>query len=111
MKIKFKYKDEMSKKKWNYQECDVASVDDCIRIYGLDGSDKTLINYEILEVDGVLTHDGVKDYFNKLKENPRISRVKFSKKLSSERLNALWYGRDILSFMVDNRFVVSKRAT
>ena len=111
MKIKFRYKDEMSKKKWNYQECDVASVDDCIRIYGLDGSDKTLINYEILEVDGVLTHDGVKDYFNKLKENPRISKVKFSKKLSSERLNALWYGRDVLSFMIDNRFVVSKRAT
>ena len=46
----FKYRDYMSNGKWRKQHCTVESVDECIRIYGLDESD---VEYEILEVKDV----------------------------------------------------------
>lgn len=51
VKVKFRYKDGLSKGKWSYQECLVSSLDECERIYGLDGSDPTLEDYEILDVE------------------------------------------------------------
>lgn len=44
--IKFKYRDLMSNWQWREQECEVGSVQECIRIYGL-GID---CDYEILDV-------------------------------------------------------------
>lgn len=46
LKIKFRYRDEMSKWEWREQECCVSSVQECKRIYGL-GID---CDYEIIEV-------------------------------------------------------------
>lgn len=46
LKIKFKYRDNLSNGKWNEQECCVSSVDECIKLYGL-GVD---CEYEILSV-------------------------------------------------------------
>ena len=46
VKVKFKYKDEMSKGEWREQECIVSSVQECKRIYGL-GID---CEYRIIEV-------------------------------------------------------------
>lgn len=46
VKIKFEYKDEMSKGEWREQECVVSSVQECKRIYGL-GID---CEYRIIEV-------------------------------------------------------------
>jgi hypothetical protein len=45
--IKFKYRDEYSRGRWNTQECTVRSVEECKQIYGLDNGD---CEYEILEV-------------------------------------------------------------
>ena len=49
VKIKFRYKDELSKWEWRTQNCCVSSVEECIKIYGL-GVD---CEYEILEVEEV----------------------------------------------------------
>jgi hypothetical protein len=49
-KITFKYKDWLSRGEWRTQHCTVETVDECIRIYGLDDSD---VEYEILEVKEV----------------------------------------------------------
>jgi len=49
MFIKFRYRDAMSNYEWREQECDVSSVAECKRIYGLDNGD---VEYEILEVKG-----------------------------------------------------------
>lgn len=46
VKVKFEYKDEMSKGEWRQQECIVSSVQECKRIYGL-GID---CEYRIIEV-------------------------------------------------------------
>lgn len=46
--ITFKYKDWLSKGKWRTQHCTVDSVEECIRIYGLE-NDPT-VEYEIVEV-------------------------------------------------------------
>lgn len=47
LKIKFEYKDEYSRGKWNEQECIVSSVEECKRIYGL-GVD---CEYRILSIE------------------------------------------------------------
>lgn len=47
LKIKFKYRDEMSNWKWRTQSCIVSSVEECKRIYGL-GVD---CDYEILVIN------------------------------------------------------------
>lgn len=48
-KITFKYHDEYCRDgKWRTQTCTVSSVEECIRIYGLDNCE-----YEILSVEDV----------------------------------------------------------
>lgn len=49
LKIKFRYKDEMSNWEWREQECMMSSVEECIRIYGL-GVD---CQYQILSVEEI----------------------------------------------------------
>ena len=46
VKVKFEYRDEMSKGEWREQECVVSSVQECKRIYGL-GID---CEYRIIEL-------------------------------------------------------------
>ena len=48
--VKFRYKDSLSNWEWRDQECTVSSVDECIRVYGLNESD---VEYEIVEVEEV----------------------------------------------------------
>ena len=45
--ITFKYADAMSNWEWRTQHCTVESIDECIRIYGLNESG---VEYEIIEV-------------------------------------------------------------
>jgi len=47
LSITFKYKDYLSKGEWRIQHCTVSSVNECIRIYGLDEDD---VDYEIIEI-------------------------------------------------------------
>lgn len=47
MKIKFEYKDAYTNGEWRTQECDMSSVQQCIRVYGL-GID---CEYRIIEVE------------------------------------------------------------
>ena len=49
VKVKFEYRDEWSRGKWNEQECIVSSVQECIKIYGL-GID---CEYRIISVEEV----------------------------------------------------------
>ena len=46
VKIKFEYRDEISKGEWRQQECVVSSVEECKRIYGLGIN----CDYRIIEV-------------------------------------------------------------
>ena len=50
VRVVFQYRDNMSKGEWREQECLVSSVEEAKRIYGLDGSDPTLLEYKIIEV-------------------------------------------------------------
>ena len=45
--ITFKYKDWLSKGDWRTQHCTVNSINECIRIYGLNDPD---VEYEFIEV-------------------------------------------------------------
>lgn len=47
LKIKFEYRDEMSRDEWRGQECIVNSVEECKKIYGL-GID---CDYRIISVE------------------------------------------------------------
>lgn len=47
LRIKFKYRDQMSNWEWREQECSVSSVERCKEIYGL-GID---CDYEIISVE------------------------------------------------------------
>ena len=49
VKVKFKYRDELSQGNWNEQSCVVSSVNECVKIYGL-GVD---CDYEIISVEEV----------------------------------------------------------
>ena len=51
VKVVIKYKDTMSKGEWRETECIVSSVAEAKRIYGLDGLDPTLEEYEIVSVE------------------------------------------------------------
>jgi hypothetical protein len=51
VRVVFQYKDEMSNGEWREQECLVSSVEECKRIYGLDGSDPTVLDYKIIKVE------------------------------------------------------------
>ena len=48
--ITFKFRDTMSGWKWRKRTCTVESIDECIRIYGLDDYD---VDFEIIEVKDV----------------------------------------------------------
>ena len=48
-RITFRYKDSLSNWEWRTQQCTVESIDECIRIYGLDID----CDYEILKVEEV----------------------------------------------------------
>ena len=47
LKIKFEYRDEMSRGEWRGQECIVSSVEECERIYGYG----IYYNYRIISVN------------------------------------------------------------
>lgn len=47
-RITFKYADAMSNYEWRIQHCTVESVDECIRIYGLDDPS---VDFEIVSVE------------------------------------------------------------
>lgn len=49
-KIKFRYRDSLSGWEWRNQQCVVSSVDECVRIYGLDAGD---CDYEIVSIEEV----------------------------------------------------------
>ena len=49
LEITFKFKDWLSKGEWKTRHCTVSSIDECIRIYGLNDND---VDYEIIEVKG-----------------------------------------------------------
>jgi len=53
VRVVFQYRDKMSKGEWEEQTCIVSSVEECKRIYGLDGSDPTLLDYKIIKVEEV----------------------------------------------------------
>ena len=46
-KITFKYADAMSDLEWRTQHCTVESIEECIKIYGLDESD---VEYSIIDI-------------------------------------------------------------
>lgn len=45
-KIKFQYKDEYSYGEWREQVCVVRSVEECIKIYGLNECEYKIISVE-----------------------------------------------------------------
>lgn len=50
--IVFRFKDKTSHGEWRTGKCFVESVEECIRIFGLD-TDPTVYEYEILEVEEI----------------------------------------------------------
>ncbi len=52
VRVKFSYRDELSKGEWRTQEFVGSSVEECKRIYGLD-DDPTLYEYRIDSVEEV----------------------------------------------------------
>lgn len=47
LKIRFRYRDEMSRWEWREQECIMSSVEECIKVYGLGiGCDYQIISVE-----------------------------------------------------------------
>ena len=101
MKIKFKYKDAYTRGNWSYQECDVSSVEECKKIYGL-GID---CEYQILSVDEILTREGKLDYLEKLKNHPKVINFGYDEDILQDgRDDSLWYGGDVLWFdIVDEK--------
>lgn len=51
-KIKFAYIDKYTRGQWSYQECEMESVEECIKFYGLD-DDPDCYAYQILEVKDI----------------------------------------------------------
>ena len=47
-KITFRYRDSLSNWQWRTQHCTVSSVEEGIKIYGLDDNS---VDYEILEIE------------------------------------------------------------
>ena len=52
VRVKFRYRDEMSNREWREQECTVSSVRQAKKLYGLD-EDPTIIECEIIEAEKV----------------------------------------------------------
>lgn len=53
-RIVFEYRDEMSRWEWRRQYCEVPSVEECMRLYGL-GKD---CDYRILSVEDLQEFSG-----------------------------------------------------
>ena len=51
VRVVINYIDTKSEGKWRETECIVSSVEEAKRIYGLDGSDPTLLDYKIVKVE------------------------------------------------------------
>ena len=49
-KIRFEYADALSHWEWKTQECIVESIEECIRIYGLNDGN---VDYHILSVEDI----------------------------------------------------------
>ena len=47
-RITFRYRDSYSNWEWRTQYCTVESVEECVRIYGLNNSD---VEWEIIKVE------------------------------------------------------------
>lgn len=52
LKIKFRYADALSNWQWRHQQCTVSSVEECIRIYGLDECEYEILSIEEVETKG-----------------------------------------------------------
>lgn len=50
LSITFKYRDNLSNWEWKTRHCTVSSVEECIRIYGLNNGD---VDYKIIEIKEV----------------------------------------------------------
>ena len=50
VKIKFRFRDAMSNWEWRERQCQVSSLEECIRIYGLGAGD---VDYEIISIEEV----------------------------------------------------------
>lgn len=50
LSITFKYKDYLSKGEWRTQHCTVDSINECIRIYGLDDDD---VEWELISAEEI----------------------------------------------------------
>ena len=48
--ITFRYADAMSNYEWRTQHCTVESIEECIRIYGLNEPD---VEYEIISIEEI----------------------------------------------------------
>lgn len=46
VRVKFRYRDELSRGEWREQECVVSSVRECEKIYGLDYCEHEIISVE-----------------------------------------------------------------
>ena len=57
LSITFKYKDYLSKGKWKIQHCTVESINECIRIYGLDEDD---VEWELISAEEEKDGEGSK---------------------------------------------------
>jgi hypothetical protein len=49
LRITFEYKDEWTRGEWMRQQCTVRSVEECVRIYGLDKCEHRIV--EVKEAD------------------------------------------------------------
>ena len=49
LRITFEYKDEWTRGEWRRQQCTVRSVEECVRIYGLDKCEHRIIEVKEAE--------------------------------------------------------------
>lgn len=47
-RIKFRFKDKYTDGKWKNQECSVESLEECVRIYGLNNPD---VDWELVMIE------------------------------------------------------------
>lgn len=50
LKITFEFKDSFSHGHWQKRECEVESVEECIKIYGLEDDD---VEYRIIKIEEI----------------------------------------------------------
>lgn len=48
VRVVFEFRDEYTHGEWRRQECKVRSLDECIRIYGLDECEHRILKVEAL---------------------------------------------------------------